>query len=91
MFTVIWICLSNRDIVTFMHRAYQQNMTNGDYVYIYYSRLFENDFHFRPWDTEPNQEVGLNQSEARAAFYPFKGVSLTHCPLSYAKKIEIEF
>ena len=71
---VIWVCLNERDMVTVMHRAYQQGMANGDYVFIYYDRLFDEDFDFQPWGSEPGVPTGLSESEARAAFYPLKGV-----------------
>ena len=77
LYSVIWFCASNTDVVNIMLHAQKLGMTNGDFVFIFYTRNpLEEGVNLRVWEMDaPENMSAVEWAHRRQAFYPVKMVS----------------
>ena len=75
--SVVWICIPEDHMVTLLMRAHAKGMSNGDYVFMYYSLPTGfGSFYTQPWllNIEPASLTLDEIDDRRKAFYPMKQV-----------------
>ena len=75
-YLVIWICAHNKDVVKIMLHAHKMDMTNGDFVFLYYTRNpLDKGLNLRIWEVDaPENMTAAERAHRRQAFYPIKMV-----------------
>ena len=57
-----------------MMRAQKHGMTNGDYVFFYYSMTPDEEHHFRPWESKSGTWGEDEEEERKEVMYTYKQV-----------------
>ena len=80
---VIWFCADDKDVVKILLRAQKMGMTNGDFVFLYYTRNpLDEGVNLRVWEIDTPDNRSANEWELRRqAFFPLKMVTWRMAPV----------